>query len=480
MTISEPINSRLLEYTEDSANAIQVYSWDTDYDKYDKVVEYGAYYRAKQHVRTYVTPEPRDLLVLDIDENFVKFVRCETDRTFYHAHFDKYWVFLNTTTPTIMRVKWGFGFMLWDYAFPRTLTDTYGPDVFGQINFPPAGTSEYIKFTMNGANVDVIKYSGGTSMETPGTVDSTTTYTTAQFAVLYPGLIFFDTGTQFKATLNGVWSTDEADILSSAFVTQFGGSMDIADDTRWELIDTYEPELVLDAKNYTGLAVKNSCKFVIQGDTAFDTVALGRLQAEAVNLRFIHSDGTVVYELLNYVPDNRRDIRDAAEHYPSTVVLYSSHQNPEQRTQILPHESTVEVELIGAQCFLGTIQLGLSVDLGISDFKFSTEFVDFSPVEVIFNVIHYKEGLKVKDYKGKFRFWTTFFDIYDRLFVSLGGKEVIINGSDTFDNCKTDSQDRFASTMLLGRIKKMPLTTVKTDDRLGTLAEASFVIREIV
>jgi hypothetical protein len=483
MTISEPVKTKLVEYTEDASNVIKPYEWNTDYDKHDKVSVYSGTYRAKQPARTNATSNPRELLANaanDINEFFVKFVRCETDRTFYHPHLDAYWVFTNAPNPAKLLASWGYGFMLWGYAFPRSLSGTFTPDLYGNINFPPAGTSEYIKFEMDGANVVVTKYSGGTSMQNPGTVDSTQTHTTDAFAAAYPNLIFFDDMTQFKATLNQEWETDTQTILNVAFATQFGGSLDIQDDTRWLKLTTYEPEFILDAKNYTGLAAKTRCSITVEGGAKFDTLALGGVIAEKIDVSFIHYDGTVVYALQNYLIDNRRDIREETTPYGTTVILYAAHENENIMTQVLPEGSRVKIDLYGDNIFVGKAQLGLAVDVGITDFNFTTEFVDFSPVEVIFNVVHYKEGLKVKDYKGSFRFWTQRFDIYDRLFVSLGGKQIIINGSDTTDNCRLDSTDRFAATMLLGRIKKMPLKTVKTDDRLGVLAQADFTIREIV
>jgi hypothetical protein len=211
----------------------------------------------------------------------------------------------------------------------------------------------------------------------------------------------------------------------------------------------------------------------------FDTLALGRIKADNINIRF-YEGSTLVYELLNYEIDNRRDIRGESADYPTTTVIYCVHENPQILTTVLPAGSKVEVELLGADIFIGTLQLGLAIPLGVTDFSFTTKFQDFSPVEKVFNVIRYVEGLKVKDYIGSFRFWTTEFDIHDRFFVSAGGKLLIINGSDTTNNCEVNSQDRFACTALLGRIKSMPLKTIKEDDRLGVLAQASFEIREIV
>jgi len=481
MTISEPIETSLYEYTEDPSNAVVTYEQSSVYQKGDKVNQLGTTYRAKvDNLTTYTSITPRDLLVLDIDENFVNYVYCEPGYTKYFPKFNKYWV-LNIDGK-IRLVTWGHGFMLWNYAFPDNLSGYYHPDAYGEINFPPAGTTSYKKFRTSGSDVIIEEYHNGdgTSMENPGTVSSTTTISKATFAYQYAGHIFFDDMGNFISTLGGEWEDDTDTVLSYFTQVQFGGSGNIADDTRWEPLPIYEPQLVLDAKNYTGLSAKLNCKFTVEGLAPFDTLAIAGLKAETITVKFMWPDGTVIHEIVHYDIDNRRDVRGEASHYPSTVVLYCPHDNPERMTQVVPEGGRVEIIFYGQEIFVGTIQLGLAFDIGITNFNFTTSFVDYSPVEVIFNVVHYKEGLKVKDYKGSFRFWTAHFDVHDRLFVSLGGKLVIINGSDTLDNCVVDSKDRFAATMMLGRIKSMPLKTVKVDERMGTLAEASFTIREIV
>lgn len=480
MTISIPIEAELYEYTEDSSNGTPVvyeYSNAKTYEKNQLVSAGAKLFRAKQYIENKLLTNLH-LSIENDDADLIHYIEYRPG-----IRINRFWSSKMYTDPyeapeEVIKYKYDYGFVLFDYPMVSDMDEVYHTDDTGNFPVPP-GNHDYVEFVLNAADVDVKTYTDGSSPASPGTLDTTTNMSFTDFATNYPGYIFITNNTPFKyvSTIGGVWEDNTAyvreDIVDIQFTTD-----NIANDTRLDSVGVFPQAAVLDNKNYTYHAAKVKSTYTLQAKEAFDTVALTGLIADTVTLTFKQADGTQIGTPVVYTVDNRRESRGVMSDYVTTIVLYCPHDT--ELTTMVPVGGFVVVEVEAASLQVGGILLGVAADLGITDFIFSTKFIDFSPVEENFSVIEYKEGLKVREFNGSFQFWTTNFDLHDRLLLSLGGKRIIINGSDTTDNAATDSANRFTATMMIGRIQSLNLDTTSTQDRLSDLAKARFTIREQV
>ncbi len=128
---------------------------------------------------------------------------------------------------------------------------------------------------------------------------------------------------------------------------------------------------------------------------------------------------------------------------------------------------------------VATILLGISVNAGFTNVQFQNEYIDYSPFEKDpWGNIVYIEGIKINTYSGTADLPITDYDILNRLFVSLGGKTVIVNGSDNTEDLNEYVHDVFDSTRLIGRVRNFALSTSLRNKKLGEMATYTFKIEE--
>ncbi len=238
------------------------------------------------------------------------------------------------------------------------------------------------------------------------------------------------------------------------------------------------PYVMLDNKNYTNFKTSGEVHFTIKSEGSFNTLALSGLIAHEVDLLFSDSAGTQITAINNYNPANNRDIDFILPDYKTTSVFYS-YNNGE--AEVIPKGGTVRVTLRGSYIELGTAQLGLGVNAGFTNLVFQNEFLDLSPVEKDqWHNITYVKGLRINVHSGTVDIPITSYDMMNRLMISIGGETVIINGSGSVDNTPPTSDCIFASTMMVGRMENIKLTTKMKDKEMGEMATYTFKVVENV
>ncbi len=225
--------------------------------------------------------------------------------------------------------------------------------------------------------------------------------------------------------------------------------------------------------------------YIIKCTDDMDTVAISGLIASDISIVFKDSLGNVLSEIDSYTPQTYRDETIAEDGsytthrlpaYYTTAIIYSMSEN------IIPKGSTVELNFtqLEGRVEIGTICLGLSVNAGLTNLEFQTKFVDLSPYEKdSFGNIYYVKGVKTLEMTGTCDIPITSFDMMMRLWTSIGGSTVIINGSDSKDNSVPSSKEGiFSSTMLIGRMSDFQLKTSLKNKQIGDLATYSFKVKE--
>ena len=241
----------------------------------------------------------------------------------------------------------------------------------------------------------------------------------------------------------------------------------------------YKP---LDDKAYTAVTTKGGdYTFTIRSDGKFNTLALGSIIAKSIDILFKDADGNQVGDaIIGYEPHNYRDIGLRLPDYQTTTVLYS-YDSATDKVIDIAEGGTVEITIKGDYTMLGLAMLGLSVDAGFTNLIFQNEFVDLSPMEKDqWGNIVYVSGVRVNVHSGKVDIPIREYDMMNRLMISIGGSKVILNGSSSIRNSPADSSCIFASTMLIGRMDNIKLTTQMDDKEIGDMATYTFKIIEDV
>lgn len=233
------------------------------------------------------------------------------------------------------------------------------------------------------------------------------------------------------------------------------------------VVDTLVP---FDGKNYTFVEQIGPLTYSLTVlDKEFDTVALAGVLAETMDIIFKRADGTVVKEILNYAPDTQIDKYYRAGVYPTTEVFTSE--------ILMEPNDIVTITLHGAIVRVATIMLGTKVDAGFSNVAFTNKYIDYSPFEKDqWGNILYIEGVKINTYSGTVDVPITDYDLMNRLFMSLGGKTIIVNGSDSNTTRSEISNSVYASTRLIGRVREFSLSTALTNKRIDETAVYNFKI----
>ena len=232
-----------------------------------------------------------------------------------------------------------------------------------------------------------------------------------------------------------------------------------------------------DGKNYTKAVVDTSltegvATWSMLATEDFDSVAFGGLVCDSIDLKVMDLDGVVQFQLNNYIVDNSVAINSDID-YNSTRILYTKEMmNSEWVIEVTLHGATVEIgEIIGAK----------SIDAGFSKATFQNKFKDFSPKEQDqWGNWYYIEGVKVHVHSGTVLFKILRYDQLNRLMVLIGGKKMVINGSDSLDNEVPDGEKIFDATMMIGRFTRFELDSAEKNKRLGTKGEYIFEVEELV
>lgn len=237
-------------------------------------------------------------------------------------------------------------------------------------------------------------------------------------------------------------------------------------------IEATNDQMPFDDKNYTYAEAENSMEYVVTGAVKFDTIALGRVKADNIVVEFTQFGSSTPITTLDRPIDSSRDADGNLEDWHTTTIYYSD--------EVLEIGSTVKITLTGTSIELGTLMLGMSVAVGFTNLTLSNSFVDYSVIqEDEWGEINYVERAKVAVYKGTADIELDNYDMTDRLLTSIGGKTIILNGSDA-RNVVSDSVTVFASTKKIGRLFDITQKTKISDNDMDVMATYGFTLKEIV
>lgn len=228
----------------------------------------------------------------------------------------------------------------------------------------------------------------------------------------------------------------------------------------------------LDGKKYTYVQAGSPLMYEVYGSSLFDTIAINGLIADEVQIEFLPDDGSAAIPVVIMNPNNNRDDNNRLPKYQTTLIAYA------------PRDITGKVRITftaAGEVRIGGITLGMSVNAGFTNLVFTNKFNDYSPFEKDqFGNILYVDGVKTNVYTGTVDIPLTSYDMTNRLMASIGGKTVILNGSDSKDNQPVDNINFFASTMVVGRIRNFTLRTKLDNSRMAQKATYNFEIEEDV
>ena len=231
---------------------------------------------------------------------------------------------------------------------------------------------------------------------------------------------------------------------------------------------------VFDSKDYTkceSYPEDNKVSFSFYNTENFDCIALGKVIADTIDVHIEDTEGNSVFVLTNYPVYN--DLSKKRFEHAVTGILYVN--------EVIETECLITVTLNGNYISLGDLSVGDTLDMGYTNLQFNNDYRDFSPFEQDqWGNILYKEGVKVKKYSGTVDLKISDYDMIYREMGFIGGKEVIINGSDSINNTPTNSISIFQATMMVGRFKSLKLKTSARANKIEDVATYSFEIEERV
>ena len=231
-----------------------------------------------------------------------------------------------------------------------------------------------------------------------------------------------------------------------------------------------------DGKNYTRTNVNTGksgfASWTMLANGQFDSVALGHIVADKVNIKFADTNGNETGAITNYLIDNTTGYDTDVEHF-STIVLYTD--------GMMPSETVVTIEIWGGSIDIGEIMIGESVDTGFTNLAFKNQYKDFSPkFQDQWGNIEYRDGVKVNIHSGTVDVPMVGYDQLNRLMLKLGARKLMINSSDSRQNQAPDGHTVFQATMMIGRFTAFSMNTKVKNKRMEDMGVYTFAIEEQV
>ncbi len=233
-----------------------------------------------------------------------------------------------------------------------------------------------------------------------------------------------------------------------------------------------------DGKTYTQSVVDTSktggiASWDVLATEYFNTIALGGIIADSVDISVKNSAGEILFRLNNYFIQNEvDDITDIEEETTRTIHI----------KEMIPSESIVTIVIHGEVVTIGEIIAAKSVDGGFTSMTFKNSVDDLTPKteDQWGNWDYVDGGMKLYVHSGTVYFPIMRYDQLNRLMKKIGGKKVVINSSDTYDNEAPDGRHIFDATMMIARFTKLELDSSEKNKRIGEKGKYIFSAREIV
>ena len=275
------------------------------------------------------------------------------------------------------------------------------------------------------------------------------------------------------------------------------------DNSIWEVVDsvyydviTYEllylrPTLLnvpFDTKQYTSVKAVGSQTWKIKPRGYHsNAVVIGGVKGRMLTVMFMNSASEIiamqqidltVNKLTSTQPrdnGNPVEIGDGSVE-ASTQIVYL-------QLETTPYYVEIKVDdQAGLGSEIGWIMATSFIDVGATNLEFTHNIKNFdkNKVSEVSGYIDHIKGQRVVQHSGSFDIPLTDYDKMLMINKRFTQELIAIDGSDTTNNEASDSKNRFQSTKLIGRTKRLSMSTKKHNETLGDYQTITFEFEEVV
>ena len=384
----------------------------------------------------------------------------------------------------------------------------------------------------SGTMVDAIEYagwSGAVGVDTTFTVGAESPHCSQGLEILidYNAGIFGNDyyNINFRANSNDAWTYVDRFYLKENLSPQTGSRViynstasklerhigytatDVSttgvDNYIWEVLDsvyydvvTYEllylrPSLTnipFDGKQYTSVKANGDQTWKIKPRGYHsNAVVVGGVKGHILNVWFMDSSDTIISQQQIVLDGNKITSTQNREN-GNPVEIGDGTAEPTTQIVYLPLETTPYYVQIWVQdsgglgTEIGWVIPTAWVDVGATNLEFTHDIKNFdkNKVSEVSGYIDHIKGQRVVQHKGSFDIPLTDYDKMLMINKRFTQELIAIDGSDTTNNEASDSQNRFQSTKLIGRVKRLSMGTKKHNETLGDYQTITFEFEEVV
>ncbi len=239
-------------------------------------------------------------------------------------------------------------------------------------------------------------------------------------------------------------------------------------DWGWKWKEPSQKLLPFDGKSHTVTIQNQEIEFTVKVENV-NVLAISNLIASSVTVTLIGTGETLSIQVDNSIANNNISPLQGL-----TKIIYSG-------DDIYTGDITLNFKPANGLVQIGEIVSGVKIEAGFTNLRFSNKFNDYSPYEKDqWGNITRIEGIKTNVFNGTVDIELYDYDRINRLMKYIGGRKIILDGSDNVENETNDNENFFASTQLVGRIGNFALDTKLDNDVLSQIASYSFTIEEEV
>ena len=314
-----------------------------------------------------------------------------------------------------------------------------------------------------------------------------------------------DLYTEFAAVPNGCWKINELGTVSKYFgSTKSYVKVDGINNRIWRskgkscetkitkhklyYIRPTVKKVPFDTKQYTTAKVNSSQSWVVKAPLTYlsvnrekvTSVMLGRVVGTNLHIDFLDFNGNTISSLdidltVNSIPF---DMANYTNIEPSTHIIYIP-----QDVYLDVHQMSITISDNNLRdTEIGFISFSKYIDVGATNLEFTHDIKNFdkNKVSEISGYIDHIKGQRVVQHKGSFDIPLTDYDKMLMINKRFTQELIAIDGSDTTNNEASDSQNRFQSTKLIGRVKRLGMQTRTKQNKLDDTQTIAFEFEEVV
>lgn len=243
-----------------------------------------------------------------------------------------------------------------------------------------------------------------------------------------------------------------------------------------------------DTKQYTSAKVNSSQTWVVKAPKTYlsinrdkvSSILLGKIVATDLHIDFLDLNSNVLYskDIVVSVNSISYDLQNATDVEPSTYIIYipqSVYHDVHQASITISDSNLQDTEI-------GFISFANHIDVGATNLTFTHDIKNFdkNKVSEVSGYIDHIKGQRVVQHKGSFDIPLTDYDKMLMINKRFTQELIAIDGSDATNNEASDSKNIFQSTKLIGRTKRLGMTTRTKQNKLDDTQTITFEFEEVV